>query len=284
MSRVAYVNGRYLAHHQAAVHIEDRGYQFGDGVYEVVMVLNGQFVDYDGHIKRLYNSLKSIQIDIPISESALRVVMTRMIRLNHLQHGSIYLQITRGVARRDHKFPAASWPAMVMTAKHLASPPMPSQKGVAAITLADERWARRDIKTIQLLPNCLAKQRAAEAGAFEAILVMPDGSVSEGSSSNVWIVNTAGELVTRTANENILNGITRQSVQKIAQAHQLKLVERNFDVAEMLAAREVFITSATSIVTAVTQIDDRKIADGKIGRISAALREDYLRYATGDIA
>ncbi|MGB0309629.1 MAG: D-amino-acid transaminase [Candidatus Puniceispirillaceae bacterium] len=284
MSRVAYVNGRYLAHHQAAVHIEDRGYQFGDGVYEVVMVLNGQFVDYDGHIKRLYNSLKSIQIDIPISESALRVVMTRMIRLNHLQHGSIYLQITRGVARRDHKFPAASWPAMVMTAKHLASPPMPSQKGVAAITLADERWARRDIKTIQLLPNCLAKQRAAEAGAFEAILVMPDGSVSEGSSSNVWIVNTAGELVTRTANENILNGITRQSVQKIAQAHQLKIVERNFDVAEMLAAREVFITSATSIVTAITQIDDRKIADGKIGRISAALREDYLRYATGDIA
>ena len=284
MSRVAYVNGRYLAHHQAAVHIEDRGYQFGDGVYEVVMVLNGQFVDYDGHIKRLYNSLKSIQIDIPISESALRVVMTRMIRLNHLQHGSIYLQITRGVARRDHKFPAACWPAMVMTAKHLASPPMLGQKGVAAITLADERWARRDIKTIQLLPNCLAKQRAAEAGAFEAILVMPDGSVSEGSSSNVWIVNTAGELVTRTANENILNGITRQSVQKIAQAHQLKMVERNFDVAEMLAAREVFITSATSIVTAVTQIDDRKIADGKIGRISAALREDYLRYATGDIA
>ena len=284
MARGAYVNGRYLAHHQAAVHIEDRGYQFGDGVYEVVMVLNGQFVDYEGHIKRLYNSLKSIQIDIPISESALRVVMTRMIRLNHLQHGSIYLQITRGVARRDHKFPAASWPAMVITAKHLASPPMPSQKGVAAITLADERWARRDIKTIQLLPNCLAKQRAAEAGAFEAILVMPDGSVSEGSSSNVWIVNTAGELVTRTANENILNGITRQSVQKIAQAHQLKMVERNFDVAEMLAAREVFITSATSIVTAVTQIDDRKIADGKIGRISAALREDYLRYATGDIA
>ena len=284
MSRVAYVNGRYLAHHQAAVHIEDRGYQFGDGVYEVVMVLNGQFVDYDGHIKRLYNSLKSIQIDIPISESALRVVMGRMIRLNHLQHGSIYLQITRGVARRDHKFPAASWPAMVMTAKHLASPPVPSQKGVAAITLTDERWVRRDIKTIQLLPNCLAKQRAAEAGAFEAILVMPDGSVSEGSSSNVWIVNTAGELVTRTANENILNGITRQSVQKIAQAHQLKMVERNFDVSEMLAAREVFITSATSIVTAVTQIDDRKIADGKIGRISTALREDYLRYATGGIA
>jgi len=284
MSRVAYVNGRYLAHHQAAVHIEDRGYQFGDGVYEVVMVLNGQFVDYDGHIKRLYNSLKYMQIDIPISESALRVVMTRMIRLNHLQHGSIYLQITRGVARRDHKFPAASWPAMVMTAKHLASPPMPGQKGVAAITLADERWTRRDIKTIQLLPNCLAKQRAAEAGAFEAILVMPDGSVSEGSSSNVWIVNTAGELVTRTANENILNGITRQSVQKIAQEHQLKMVERNFDVAEMLAAQEVFITSATSVVTAVTQIDDRKIADGKIGRISAALREDYLRYATGDIA
>jgi D-alanine transaminase len=204
-----------------------------------------------------------------------------MIRLNYVVNGTIYLQVTRGVARRDHKFPSASQPALVMTAKLLASMPSPSQKGVAAITVADERWARRDIKTIQLLPNCLAKQEAAEKGAFEAILVMPDGSVSEGSSSNVWLVTDKGELVTRKANENILNGITRQSVKRIAGAHQLKVSERSFDVAEMLKAREVFITSATSIVTAVTKIDDTVISNGEIGVVSAALREGYIYHATG---
>ena len=278
MSRIAYVNGRYIPHSQASVHVEDRGYQFADGIYEVVMVLNGQPVDYDGHLKRLYNSLKLIKIKANFSEASLRIIIARMIRLNHLVNGTIYVQVTRGVARRDHKFPTASQPAIVMTAKLLASMPSPSQKGVAAITVADERWARRDIKTIQLLPNCLAKQEAAEKGAFEAILVMPDGSVSEGSSSNVWLVTNKGELVTRKANENILNGITRQSVQKIAGMHQLKVSERTFDVAEMLNAREVFITSATSIVTAVTKIDDTVISDGEIGVVSAALREDYIQH------
>ena len=279
MSRIAYVNGRYIPHSQASVHVEDRGYQFADGIYEVVMVLNGQPVDYDGHLKRLYNSLKLIKIKANFSEASLRIIIARMIRLNHLVNGTIYVQVTRGVARRDHKFPTASQPAIVMTAKLLASMPSPSQKGVAAITVADERWARRDIKTIQLLPNCLAKQEAAEKGAFEAILVMPDGSVSEGSSSNVWLVTDKGELVTRKANENILNGITRQSVQKIAGMHQLKVSERTFDVAEMLNAREVFITSATSFVTAVTKIDDTVISDGEIGVVSAALREDYIQHA-----
>lgn len=279
MSRIAYVNGRYIPHSQASVHVEDRGYQFADGIYEVVMVLNGQPVDYGGHLKRLYNSLKLIKIKANFSEASLRIIIARMIRLNHLVNGTIYVQVTRGVARRDHKFPTASQPAIVMTAKLLASMPSPSQKGVAAITVADERWARRDIKTIQLLPNCLAKQEAAEKGAFEAILVMPDGSVSEGSSSNVWLVTDKGELVTRKANENILNGITRQSVQRIAGMHQLKVSERTFDVAEMLNAREVFITSATSIVTAVTKIDDTVISDGEIGVVSAALREDYIQHA-----
>ena len=281
MSRIAYVNGRYIPHSKASVHVEDRGYQFADGIYEVVMVVNGQAIDYDGHLKRLYKSLKLIKIEANFSESSLRIIIARMIRLNYVINGTIYLQVTRGVARRDHKFPSVSQPALVMTAKLLASMPSPSQKGVAAITVADERWARRDIKTIQLLPNCLAKQEAAEKGAFEAILVMPDGSVSEGSSSNVWLVTDKGELVTRKANENILNGITRQSVQRIAGVHQLKVMERSFDVAELLNAREVFITSATSIVTAVTKIDDTVIANGEIGVISAALREDYIHHASG---
>ncbi len=281
MSRIVYVNGRYIPHRYASVHVEDRGYQFADGIYEVVMVVNGQPVDYDGHLKRLYNSMKLIKIQVNFSEASLRLIIARMIRLNRVVNGTIYVQVTRGVARRDHKFPLASQPTIVMTAKLLASMPSPSQKGVSAITVADERWVRRDIKTIQLLPNCLAKQEAAEKGAFEAILVMPDGSVSEGSSSNVWLVTDMGELVTRKADKNILNGITRQSVQRIAVAHQLKVRERSFDVAEMLNAREVFITSATSIVTAVTKIDDTVISDGEIGVVSAALREDYIHHASG---
>jgi D-alanine transaminase len=280
MSRLAYVNGRYVPHGEASVHVEDRGYQFADGVYEVILVLNRQLIDCDGHIRRLYNSLKNIDISAPFSESALRMIIARMMRVNQLVNGTIYIQITRGVARRDHKFSPTLRPSVVMTAKALAGLPPADHSGVSAITAEDERWARRDIKTIQLLPNCLAKQRAAEAGAFEAILVMPDGTISEGASTNVWIVTQAGELITRQANQNILNGITRQSVQALAATHQLTVIERPFSVDEMMAAREVLLTSATSIVTSVTQIDDKEIGTGRVGNVGAALRQAYLEQAS----
>ena len=278
MSRFAYVNGQYLPHHQASVHIEDRGYQFGDGVYEVVLLVDGKMADCEGHLKRLKRSLDELGLTSPVSDAALRQIMARVIRLNRLKTGTIYIQITRGVARRDHKFPKHSHPSLVMTVKHLSVDTGQQFTGKSAITVPDQRWERRDIKTIQLLPNCLAKQAAAEQGAYEAIMVMPDGTVSEGSSSNVWILTETGQLITRQANESILNGITRRSVQRIAEERQLEITERPFTVAEMMAAREVFVTSATSMVMAVTQIDDQQINDGTPGLIATALKADYIDY------
>jgi len=279
MSRIAYVNGRYVRHADAAVHIEDRGYQFGDGIYEVITVIDGRLYDCDGHLVRLSRSLAEISLQQPVSQDVLMLIMRRLVQMNSLKHGTIYLQITRGVARRDHKFPANLHPAMVMTVKHMRLAKHQHEDGVRAIIVDDLRWARRDIKTIQLLPNCLAKQAAAQAGAYEAIMVMPDGSISEGSSSNVWILTQDNQLVTRPASHDILNGITRQSIEKIAEKRQISVEFRAFDTAEMLTAKEVFVTSATSLATAITQIDDHVIADGKVGEIASALRADYLASA-----
>ena len=279
MSRIAYVNGRYTRHNEAAIHIEDRGYQFGDGIYEVITVINGTLYDCDGHLARLKRSLAEISLDSPISEEVLRLVIMRLMAMNKLKNGSIYLQITRGVAKRDHKFPKEAQPALVMTVKHVKVPARQHEEGAKAIIVDDLRWARRDIKTIQLLPNCLAKQAAAEQGAYEAIMTMPDGTVSEGSSSNVWIVTSENTLVTRPANYDILNGITRQAIEKIAKNRQLTVEFRNFDTTEMLAAKEVFVTSATSLATAITQVDEHVISDGNVGEIARALRADYLTSA-----
>ncbi len=279
MAKIAYVDGRYVAHAHAAVHIEDRGYQFADSVYEVVLVVNGQFVDCNGHLKRLHNSLKELQIDMPVSETVLRMIMRRMLDYNQLKNGIIYMQVTRGVARRDHKFPEHSTPYMVMTVKHVNLATGPQKKGVSAITVRDQRWARRDIKTVQLLANCMAKQKAFEQGAYEAIMIMDDDTISEGSSTNVWIVTSSGELITRPASHDILNGITRQSVHRLAQQHQLSIKERPFSREEMMAAKEVFLTSASAIVTAVTQIDGEIIDKGEIGPVAEAMREAYISYA-----
>jgi len=279
MSRIAYVNGRYVRHKEAAIHIEDRGYQFGDGIYEVITIINGRLYDCDGHLKRLKRSLAEMSLESPLSEDVLLLVMKRLVQMNSLKHGTVYLQITRGVARRDHKFPIHAQPAIVMTVKHMRLAERQPENGVKAIIVDDLRWARRDIKTIQLLPNCLAKQAAAEQGAYEAIMVMPDGTVSEGSSSNIWIVTSQNTLVTRPASSDILNGITRQTIEKIAKDLQLSVEFRTFDVPEMLAAKEVFVTSATSLATAITKIDEHVISDGKVGNIAHALRADYFATA-----
>jgi len=274
MSRVAYVNGSYRPLSEAAVHIEDRGYQFGDGVYEVVLVRHGRLHDLDGHLARLDRSLKEIFITPPVGERALRLIMARLVRLNRLVNGIIYLQITRGVARRDHKFPADAEPSLVLTTKsvHVET----HTTGKAAITVKDERWARRDVKTIQLLPNCLAKQAASAKGAYEAIMVMPDGTISEGSSSNLWMVTPSGELITRQADHDILNGITRRAIMKLAEERQMPVIERPFTVAEALAAKELFVTSATSIAMPIIRLDDQEIGDGSAGEVALHLRSAYL--------
>ena len=276
MSRISYVNGRYVPHEEAAIHIDDRGYQFGDGIYEVVYIIDGHLADEEPHLDRLEHSLSEVKIPMPMSRAALKMIMARVIRLNQVRTGLVYLQITRGVARRDHKWMKALVPALVVTAKntvpHVSSEPR-MQK---AITLADQRWDRRDIKTIQLLPNCLAKQQAFEQGAYEAVMIDKDGTVTEGSSSNVWIVTENDEILTRPATEKILNGITRRSVLKVAQELQMKVVERPFSLEDMYAAKEVFLTSASSHVTPLGMIDDKTIHNGDIGVVAKRLRKEYI--------
>lgn len=283
MSRIAYVNGRFVPHSHAEVHVEDRGYQFADGVYEVVLVQNGVMVDEIPHLARLDRSLDELRIPHPMGRAALRSVMRELVRLNRIRNGLIYMQVTRGVAKRDHPFPKDARPSLVMTAKRIVMPSAETvENGVKVITIKDIRWERCDIKSVALLPNVLGKQQARENGAYEAWQVDDDGNVTEGTSSNAWIVTQDGELVTREATNDILNGITRLSILKLADRQGLKFVERPFSVEEAKKAREAFVSSATSFVTPVTQIDDTVIGNGKAGTLSTGLRDAYLEYAAGE--
>lgn len=282
MSRIAYVNGRYVPHADAAVHVEDRGYQFGDGVYEVCEVHGGHMVDVTRHLARLNRSLSELSIRQPMSDTALRQIMREVVRRNRVRDGMIYIQVTRGVAKRDHVFPGADVaPAVVMTAR--ASDPAKADRtaadGVAVITVPENRWDRVDIKTVGLLPNVLAKQKAKEAGAREAWFVTADGMVTEGGSTNAWIVTADGKLVTRPATRGILRGITREVVCEVAAREGIALEERSFSVAEAKAAREAFITAATTLVMPVVRLDGEPIADGRPGPVTLALRRHFHELA-----
>lgn len=279
MVRYAYVNGRYVPHIAARVHIEDRGYQFADGVYEVILVHEGRLVDEGYHLDRLDYSLKALQIPWPMVRPALLIVLRELISRNGVTAGTVYLQVTRGVAPRDHKFPTAAVPSFVATTRRAKPmPPSVLAAGVSVVTRPDIRWGRCDIKSIALLPNVLAKQSAAEAGAFEAWLIDRNGSVTEGTSTNAWIVTRDGRLVTRNLSSMILAGITRRALVDLARAKNLELEERAFSVAEATAAAEAFLTSTTSLVLPVTRIDGHPIGDGKPGPITSGLRDMYLRH------
>ena len=282
MSRIAYVNGRYVPHRDAAVHIEDRGYQFADGVYEVCEVANGRLVDERRHMERLVRSLGELRIRLPMTLPALSVVLHETIRRNRVTHGIVYLQITRGVARRDHAFPAADTsPALVVTAKNLdpARNARIAAEGMAVVTVPENRWPRVDIKSVSLLPNVLAKQAAREQGAREAWFVDAQGYVTEGSSSNAWIVTRDRKLVTRPADHAILRGISRTVLLDAIRAQGLVLDERAFTVDEAMAAQEAFVTSASQIVLPVVRIDGRPLGTGAPGPIATALRREFHRHA-----
>lgn len=279
MSRWAYVNGRYVPHREASVHVEDRGYQFADGVYEVVLVHAGAMIDEIPHLDRLDRSLDELRIDPPMGRMALRAVLREVVRRNRIRTGLVYLQITRGVARRDHAFPTGVKPALVVTAKRLTLPREETlESGVRVVTIEDIRWQRCDIKSVSLLPNVLGKQHARENGAYEAWQIDQDGNVTEGTSSNSWIVTHDDRLLTRPATYEILNGITRQTILKLAAARGLTFEERAFSLDEALAAREAFISSATSFVTPVTQIDDTTLGNGRAGSFTMDLRSAYFDY------
>jgi D-alanine transaminase len=278
MSRIAYVNGRYLPHAHATVHIEDRGFQFSDGVYEVCEVRGGRLVDEARHMARLDRSLKELRIAHPMPASALAVVMRETVRRNRVRDGIVYLQVTRGAMKRDFPFPpAGTRPTVVVTARghDLARIEQQAADGIAVITMPDIRWQRVDIKSVALLPNVLAKQTAREQGGREAWLVDAKGFVTEGASSNAWIVSRDNKLITRPLGSGILPGITRSVVLDLIAAQGLKFEERAFTVEEAYAAREAFVTSASQIVMPVTSIDGRPVGNGAPGLVAAALRRDY---------
>jgi D-alanine transaminase len=282
MSRIAYVNGRYRPHRDACIHVEDRGYQFADGVYEVCEVRDARLIDERRHMTRLMRSLAELRIGLPMPLSALSVVVHETVRRNRVRNGIVYLQITRGVARRDFAFPApGTAQSIVVTARSHdnAKRENTAAEGIAVITLADRRWARPDIKSVSLLPNVLAKQAAREAGAREAWLIDAKGFVTEGASSNAWIVTADGEVVTRPADNSILNGISRAVVIDAIAARGLPFIERAFTVAEAKAALEAFITAASQIVQPVITIDGAPVGSGRPGPLALALRREFHRHA-----
>jgi D-alanine transaminase len=281
MPRIAYVNGRYLRHADAAVHVEDRGYQFADGVYEVCEVARGFIMDMTRHLDRLNRSLSELEIAWPMSRKALETVMREVVRRNRVANGLVYLQVTRGVASRDHVFPAAAKPAIVVTAKRSdpAAAAKRAETGVSVVTVPENRWDRVDIKSVSLLPNVLAKQKARQAGAYEAWFVDTDGVVKEGASTNAWIVTKDGKLVTRPAEHGILRGITRTTLFDLAKKLGLDIEERGFTVAEAREAREAFITAATTVVMPVVAIDGDPVANGHPGSVALTLRGAFFDVA-----
>jgi D-alanine transaminase len=282
MSRIAYVDGRYRRHARASVHIEDRGFQFADAVYEVWAVRQGRLLDLDGHFERLARSLRELGIAAPMSPPALLRVLRETLRRNRVRDGLLYLQISRGAARRDHAFPAPGIaPTIVVTARSIDPEDLDARAaaGISVITMPDIRWARRDIKSVSLLPNVLAKQAAKEKGASEAWLIDDEGLVTEGASSNAWIVDAADVLRTRPISNDILAGITRANVLAVARQLGFAISETAFTVEEALAAHEAFVSSAGSGVMPVVAVDGVRISGGKPGSRTLALRNAYFARA-----
>jgi D-alanine transaminase len=282
MPRIAYVNGRYLSFRAAKVHVEDRGYQFADAVYEVCEIRGGRLIDERRHLDRLERSLAALRIRMPMTRRALGIVLHEVAARNRIGYGIVYLQITRGVARRDHAFPQPDVPpSLVITARALnaARNDAAAAGGIAVVTAPDNRWQRVDIKTTGLLPNVLARQAAIEQGARDAWFVDKAGRVTEATAANAWIVTEAGVLVTRRADRSILSGITRAVLFEAIEAQGISVEERAFTLEEAYAAREAFVTSATQIVLPVVRIDGKPIGDGKPGPVTTALRLKFHRYA-----
>lgn len=282
MGRIAYVNGAYVRHGDAAVHIEDRGYQFADAVYEVWAMADGKLCDPEGHFARLERSLGELSIDMPMSRAALTQVLRETVRRNRIRDGLVYLQISRGVAPRDHAFPVHPVPpAVVVTVKRVdpVAAEARAAAGVGVITTPENRWGRCDIKTVGLLPNVLAKQAAREGGSVEAWFVDSAGLVTEGASSNAWIVTEEGALVTRDTSANILRGVTRATLLEVARTENLRIEERPFSLAEARGAREAFTTGAGALVLPVVRIDGRPVGDGRPGPVATRLRSLYIAAA-----
>ena len=283
MSRIAYVSGAYAPLGQAAVPVEDRGFQFADGVYDVWSLVNGRLLDRDAHIERLARSLRELGIPSPMTQPALLAVVRETIRRNRVRDGIVYLQITRGAAPRDHAFPRGTSPTLAVTVRTIDRTALAkrTREGVRVITTPDIRWGRCDIKSVSLLPNVLAKQAAREAGAHEAWLVDRDGFVTEGTSSTAWIVDAEGRLRTRPLSNEILPSVTRAVLLKLARERQMAVEERAFTVAEAKGAKEAFMSSASAVGISIVAIDGATIGAGAPGPVAQALNAAYFEGAAG---
>lgn len=279
MARIVYVNGAFVPEHEAKVSVFDRGYLFADGVYEVTAVVNGRLIDLEPHLERLERSLKAIHMVPPMSRQALTTLHEEVVARNGLDEGVVYLQVTRGCAEREFPYPADLEPSVVLftQSKRLINNPL-AERGVAVVTVPDLRWARRDIKSVALLPQVLAKQRAVEAEAFEAWMYDADG-ITEGGSSSAYIVTHAGEIITRANSTTILPGVTRRALLRLAERCGYRLVERPFTVEEAQNAAEALLTSASSFVLPVVRVDDQSVNGGRPGPVTRELRQLYLHEA-----
>ena len=278
MPNLSYVDGNYYNYADSKVHINDRGYHFGDAVYEVILFNEGVFYDFDAHINRLFNSLKSIEIEFSFTKKTIELIVKNLIRLNRVTFGSVYIQVSRGVAERNHTYDNLKVKpilTIITSKKHNTTNAI--IKGVKAITIKDNRWSRPDIKTTQLLPNVLAKTIANKQGAYESIFIDEEGYVTEGSSSNIWIINNKNEIITRNIDGKILSGITRKTVAEFAKLNDLKVLEKKFSKEDMFKAKEVFLTSASSFVTPINEIDEVKVNNGNIGQLSVKLKKLYFK-------
>ena len=276
MPNITYIDGKYLNYEDSKIHINDRGYHFGDAIYEVIVFNKNIFYDFDGHIQRLFKSLKSLEIEFLLSSSSLKIIINNLIRLNKADIGSVYIQVSRGVAERNHSFHGLNIKPILSIIVSKKSNIENNLNGVKAITLNDNRWSRPDIKTTQLLPNVLAKTLANKNNAYESIFIDDEGFVTEGSSSNIWVLNKENQLITRNLDGKILSGITRNSISLFAKKNNIKVVEKKFTKIELYNAKEVFLTSASSFIMPIVQIDDQNINQGLVGNISLELRKLYF--------
>jgi len=276
LSRIVYVNGEFVAEQDAVISVFDRGFLFADSVYEVSSVLEGKLIDNDAHLKRLRRSLSELSIDLPTSDDEIVRIQRELIERNDLTEGLVYLQATRGAAERDFPFPKGVTPGLVMfsQAKNIRNAPQ-AKEGIAVISIPDIRWKRRDIKTVGLLAQVLAKQAALDAGAADAWMV-EDGFITEGSSNNAFILDVDGKLITRHLGNEILSGITRASVLELVEKENIVFEERPFSLDEAFNAKEAFITSASTFVWPVIKIDGHEIGDGTPGSLAPKLREFYI--------
>jgi D-alanine transaminase len=281
LEKIAYVNGSYVPHSEAKVSVFDRGFLFADGIYEVAAVLEGKLIDNASHLARLERSVGEIKLRLPETLDRIEEIQKELVKRNNLVNGMVYLEVTRGAdTGRDFAFPKADVkPTLIMFTSEKDIINAPSAKvGINVITVPDIRWERRDIKSVALLAQVLAKQAAAEAGAGEAWMI-EDGKVTEGGSSSAFIVTQDDVIVTRQNGNEILPGCTRKAVVKLAEERQLRIEERAFTVDEALAAKEAFTTSASVFVQGVVKIDGREVGNGKVGPMTARLREIYVEFA-----